>query len=100
MQKYILKISVKDNIIESLVDFRVIKEINSILENKNISIVILDKNRNIIFDSKGYDLNEEAFQNKSPVTLENELEKTYLPSSYLMAGALYKKNKFWTCWSM
>ena len=25
-------------------------------------------------DSKGYDLNEEAFQNKSPVTLENELE--------------------------
>ena len=56
-------ISFKDNIIESLVDFRVIKEINSILENKNVSIIILDKNRNIILDSKGYDLNEEAFQN-------------------------------------
>ena len=32
VQKYIQKISFKDNIIESLVDFRVIKEINSILE--------------------------------------------------------------------
>ena len=74
VQKYILKISFKGNIIESLVDFRVIKEINSILENKNVSIIILDKNRNIILDSKGYDLNEEAFQNKSPVTLENELD--------------------------
>ncbi|MDC3171855.1 hypothetical protein OA856_02335, partial [Pelagibacteraceae bacterium] len=46
VQKYILKISFKGNIIESLVDFRVIKEINSILENKNVSIIILDKNRN------------------------------------------------------
>ena len=73
VQKYIQKISFKDNIIESLVDLRVIKEINSILENKNVSIIILDKKRNIILDSKGYDLNEEAFQNKSPVTLENEL---------------------------
>ena len=59
------------DLIVSLQDIRVTKEINSILENKNVSIVILDKNKNILFDSKGYDLNEDAFQSKGLVTLDS-----------------------------
>ena len=58
------------DLIVSLQDIRVTKEINSILENKNVSIVILDKNKNILFDSKGYDLNEDAFQSKGLVALD------------------------------
>ena len=61
------------DLIVSLQDIRVTKEINSILENKNVSIVILDKNKNILFDSKGYDLNEDAFQPKGLVALVGTL---------------------------
>ena len=63
-----------DKNVLSLTDLRVKKEINSFLENKNVSIIILDQNRKIIFDSKGYDLNEEAFQNKNSVISEDKLE--------------------------
>ena len=69
VDKYLTLSDYSENILDSLQDFRVIKEINSILENKNISIIILDKYNKILFDSKGYDLNEDAFQSKSYVTL-------------------------------
>ena len=71
VQNYLSLNNFEEDIIASLSDFRVTKEINSILENKNVSIVILDKNRNIIFDSKGYDLNEEGFQANDSVIFED-----------------------------
>ena len=75
VQNYLSLNNPTENIIDLLNDFRLTKQINSILENKNVSIIILDQNRNIIFDSKGYDLNEEAFQNNNSVILEDQNEK-------------------------
>ena len=66
------------DLIVSLQDIRVTKEINSILENKNISIIILDDFKNILFDSKGYDLNKDAFSNKNLVVIEDEDENLSL----------------------
>ena len=74
VDKYLSQYSYNKNIIELLQDFRITKEINSILENKNISIIILDDFKNILFDSKGYDLNKEAFYNKNLVVIGDENE--------------------------
>ena len=69
VDKYLSQYSYNKNIFELLQDFRITKEINSILENKNISIIILDDFKNILFDSKGYDLNKDAFSNKNLVLI-------------------------------
>ena len=74
VDKYLNQYSYNKNIIELLQDFRITKEINSILENKNISIIILDDFKNILFDSKGYDLNKDAFSNKNLVIIGDEDE--------------------------
>ena len=74
VDKYLSQYSYNKNIIELLQDFRITKEINSILENKNISIIILDDFKNILFDSKGYDLNKDAFSNKNLVVIGDEDE--------------------------
>lgn len=74
VDKYLSQYSHNKNINELLQDFRITKEINSILENKNISIIILDDFKNILFDSKGYDLNKEAFSNQNLVVIGEEDE--------------------------
>ena len=74
VDKYLNQYSYNKNIIELLQDFRITKEINSILENKNISIIILDDFKNILFDSKGYDLNKDAFSYKNLVVIGDEDE--------------------------
>ena len=74
VDKYLSQYSYNKNIIELLQDFRITKEINSILENKNISIIILDDFKNILFDSKGYDLNKDAFSNKNLVVIGEDDE--------------------------
>ena len=74
VDKYLSQYSHNKNIIELLQDFRITKEINSILENKNISIIILDDFKNILFDSKGYDLNKDAFSYKNLVVIGDEDE--------------------------
>ena len=41
------------------------------LEIKNLSILILDSNRKVLFDSKGYDLDSDSFEKESYVTVES-----------------------------
>ena len=96
VHKYLSQYSYNKNIIELLQDFRITKEINSILENKNISIVILDDFKNILFDSKGYDLNKEAFSNKNSVVIGDEDESFSLIDSQntILGRAFINKDIF------
>ena len=55
-----------------------INEINSLLEIKNVSILILDNKSNILFDSKGYDLNKGAFRSKSTVAVGKIDDENYI----------------------
>ena len=56
VNKYLSQYSYNQNIIELLQDFRITTEINSILENQNISIIILDDFKNILFDKDFFNL--------------------------------------------
>ncbi len=58
------------------------EELYANLELKNLSIIIIDKDKNIFFDSKGYDLAKEGFISEKKVSIgeevniiDNELEK-------------------------
>ena len=96
VDKYLSQYSYNKNIIELLQDFRITKEINSILENKNISIIILDDFKNILFDSKGYDLNKEAFSNKNLVVIGDENENISIIDNQneILGLAFIKKDIF------
>ncbi len=48
-----------------------LEKITSNLEIKNLSILILDQNMKVLFDSKGYDLDSESFEEESHVTIES-----------------------------
>ena len=48
-----------------------LEKIISNLEIKNLSILILDQGMKVLFDSKGYDLDSEAFEKESYVTIES-----------------------------
>ena len=56
-----------------------INEINSLLEIKNVSILILDNKSNILFDSKGYDLNKGALGPKVQLPLEKLMMRIIFP---------------------
>ena len=47
------------------------KKIISKLEIKNLSVLILNENMEVLFDTKGYDLDTESFEEENYVTIES-----------------------------
>ena len=59
------------NILRNIEEGTDLEKTISNLEIKNLSILILNGNMDVIFDSKGYDLYPESFEEESYVTIEN-----------------------------
>ena len=59
------------NILRNIEEGTDLEKTISNLEIKNLSILILNGNMDVIFDSKGYDLYPESFEEESYVTIES-----------------------------
>ena len=58
-----------------------LSELYASLELKNLSILIIDKDKNILFDTKGYDIETESFLSEELIsveTIEGTLQKLSL----------------------
>ena len=56
-----------------------LSELYASLELKNLSILIIDRDKNILFDNKGYDLETESFLSEELIsieTIEGTLQKS------------------------
>ena len=56
-----------------------LSELYASLELKNLSILIIDKDKNILFDTKGYDIETESFLSEELIsveTIEGNLQKS------------------------
>ena len=50
-----------------------LSELYASLELKNLSILIIDKDKNILFDTKGYDIETESFLSEELIYIEQML---------------------------
>ena len=71
------------NFIRNLENNYLSEEFNANIELRNLSIIILNSNKKIIFDSKGYDIETQSFSTEEYVQLEEDYqdEKQYLENS-------------------
>ena len=71
------------NFIRNLEGNYLSEELNANIELRNVSIIILNSNKKIIFDSKGYDIETKSFSNEEYIQLDEikKNEKQYLENS-------------------
>tara|TARA_B110001454_G_scaffold219096_1_gene249876 strand:+ start:211 stop:1734 length:1524 start_codon:yes stop_codon:yes gene_type:complete len=59
------------NLQEGIIDELIPEELNANLELKNVSILILNNTKEVIFDSKGYDLETKSFLSEEYIQIES-----------------------------